>query len=266
MATISAKDVQRLRRSTGAGMLDAKSALERSGGDYDAAVRLLREEGKASALKRHDREAGDGAVALVVDGGVGAVVELRCETDFVAKSAEFVQLVEELAAMVAAEGAEAVASRQGDVEKLASTLKENISVGRVIRFDAEGSPDRVVDGYLHLQSDRGVNAVLLEAEGVDRSVVHDIAVHVAFARPGYLSRDDVPSSELEAERAIVEAAARKEGKPEAALEKIVSGRINGWLKERVLLDQSWVRDEKKSISDLLGGGRVIRFAQVVVGG
>lgn len=264
MASISAKDVQQLRRATGAGMLDAKSALERSGGDYDAAVRLLREEGKASALKRHDREAGDGAVALVVDGGVGAIAELRCETDFVAKSAEFVQLVEELAAQVAAAGEEAVAGRQADVEKLATTLKENISVGRVIRYDASG-PGRVVDGYLHLQSDRGVNAVVVEAEGADRSVVHDIAVHIAFARPTYLSRDDVPASELEAERAIIEAAARKEGKPEAALEKIVAGRLNGWLKERVLLEQSWVRDEKKSISELLGGGSVIRFAQVVVG-
>ncbi len=244
-------------------MMDAKSALQRSGGDFEAAVRLLREEGKAGTLKRVDREAGQGAVALVVESGVGAVAELKCETDFVAKASEFVQMVEELATIAATEGLDAVEKRAGDVEKLAVTLKENISVGRVVRFDAvEG---RVVDGYLHIQNGRGVNAVLVEMEGGDRSVAHDVAVHIAFAKPAYLSRDQVPASEVEAEREVLTASTVKEGKPEKAVAAIVEGKLNGWYKQRVLLDQPWVKDEKQTISGLLGDVKLLRFSQVVVG-
>lgn len=262
-AKFTAQEVQALRRSTGAGMMDAKSALERSGGDFDAAVRLLREEGKAGTLKRVDRAASQGAVALVVEAGVGAIAELRCETDFVAKSSEFVQMVEEIATLAATEGLGAVENRLPDVEKLAGTLKENISVGRVVRFDAvEG---RVVDGYLHIQNDRGVNAVLVELEGGDRSLAHDVAVHVAFARPAFLDRGQVPPEEVETEREVLTTATLKEGKPERAVPAIVEGKLNGWYKQRVLLDQAWVKDEKQSISQLLGGAKLLRFSQVVVG-
>ncbi|MGH9102142.1 MAG: translation elongation factor Ts, partial [Acidimicrobiales bacterium] len=260
---ISAADVQRLRQATGSGMLDAKRALERSGADFDAAARLLREEGKAGVLKRSDRQSPQGAVAMVVEPGVGVVVELRCETDFVAKSAELVGLVEELAGLVAADGIEAVAAAKDRVEGLAATLKENLSVGRVVRFDADS--ENVVDGYIHVQNDRGVNAVLVELSGGTRSLAHDVAVHIAFTRPAYLSREDVPESEVAAERETLEATARNEGKPEAALAKVVEGRLTGWFKDRVLLDQAFVRDEKQTIGQLLGGGRIVRFEQVVVG-
>lgn len=262
---VTAAQVQELRRATGAGMMDAKGALQRSGGDFEAAARLLREEGKAGALKRTDREASQGAVALAIEGQVGAVVELRCETDFVAKSAEFVQLVEDLAASVATSGAAEAVERVGDVEKLATTLKENISLGRVVHFDASTNPTGVVDGYVHLQNDRGVNAVLVELEGGDRSLAHDIAVHIAFARPAYLTREEVPQGDVAAEREAVEAIARKEGKPEAAMAKIVEGRLTGWFKDRVLLDQAWIRDEKQTITQMLGSARIVRFAQVIVG-
>jgi elongation factor Ts len=201
-------------------------------------------------------------VSVVVD-GPGAIVELRCETDFVAKSAEFVRLVEELTQAVATKGEEAAGERQGDVDELNVTLKENISVGRVVRFlPAEGA---ILDSYLHLQNGRGVNAVLVELEGGTQDLAHEVAVHIAFARPTYLARGDVPASEVETERATIESISRKEGKPEAALPKIVEGRLTGWFKERCLLEQPYVRDEKQTVAQLVGEARVTRFAQVEVG-
>jgi elongation factor Ts len=262
MADFSAKDVQALRRETGAGMLDAKRALEEAKGDVEKAKLWLREQGLASSGKRSGRASSQGAVSVVVD-GPGAIVELRCETDFVAKSPEFVNLVDELTQLVASKGEDAVTDRQADVEELNVTLKENISVGQVVRFvPAEGA---ILDSYLHVQNDRGVNAVLVEMEGATNDLAHEVAVHIAFARPAYLSRDEVPASEVEAERATLESISRKEGKPEAALPKIVEGRLTGWFKERCLLDQPYVRDEKQTIAQLIGDARVTRFAQVVVG-
>ncbi|MGH9070185.1 MAG: translation elongation factor Ts [Acidimicrobiales bacterium] len=259
--SFTAKDVQSLRQLTGAGMLDCKRALEETEGDVNAASKLLRERGKSAVVKRSERQAGQGAVAMVVD-GAGALVELRCETDFVAKSPEFVGLVQDLASLVVAKGADAAAERNSDVEALAISLKENITLGRVVFFQpADGS---VVDGYLHVQSDRGVNGVLVELSGGTQSLAHDIAVHVAFARPTYLSRDEVPPDEVAAERATFETIARNEGKPAAAMAKIVDGRMNGWFKDRCLLEQDWVRDEKQTITKILGDARITRFAQVSV--
>ena len=264
MADFTAKDVQALRRATGAGMLDSKRALEETGGDMDKAKQWLREQGLAGAAKRSEREASQGAVALAVAGRVASIVELRCETDFVAKAESFVNLTDELAQLVAEKGAEATAERAEDIDQLKTTLKENISVGQVVRFDI--GPDAVVGTYLHMQWERGVNAVLVEMRGGDETLAHDVAVHVAFARPSYLRRDDVPADEVAAERATVEAISRNEGKPEAALPKIVEGRMNGWFKERCLLEQAYARDEKRSIAELIGGAEIVRFAQVVVGG
>lgn len=259
--SFTAKDVQSLRQLTGAGMLDCKRALEETDGDVNAASKLLRERGKSAAVRRSERDAGQGAVAMVVD-GAGALVELRCETDFVAKSPEFVELVQELASMVVAKGPEAAGERTGDIEALAISLKENITLGRVVCFQPpEGS---VVDGYLHVQSDRGVNGVLVELVGGSQSLAHDIAVHIAFAKPTYLSRDEVPAAEVAEERAAIETISRNEGKPEAAMPKIVDGRMTGWFKERCLLEQDWVRDEKQTITHLLGDAKVTRFAQVSV--
>ena len=257
------KDVQRLRQLTGAGILDCKRALEEAEGDLEAAGKVLRERGKAAAGKRADRENSQGAVAMVID-GPAALVELRCETDFVAKAPEFVTLVQELAALVAAKGETAVEERRSDIEGLRATLKENVELGQVVRFDPVAGA--VVDGYLHSQNDRGVNGVLVEVADGPRSLAHDVAVHIAFARPRYLSREDVPEEEVAAERATLETLSRNEGKPEAALPKIVEGRLTGWFKERCLLEQAYVRDEKRSVAELLGTARVTRFAQVVVGG
>jgi elongation factor Ts len=263
VANFTAKDVQALRQATGAGMLDAKRALEESDGDMKQAAQWLREKGLAGAAKRDDREASEGAVAVVREGNVAAIVQLRSETDFVAKAPEFVAFADELAALVVAKGEDAVAERQADVDRLRSTLQENISVGQVVRIEA--GPGEVLDTYVHQQAGRGVNAVIVLLRNGTTELAHDIALHIAFARPAYLRREDVPEDEVVAERATIEAISRNEGKPEAALEKIVEGRLGGWFKDRVLLDQSFARDEKQSIAGMLGSAEVVRFVQVVIG-
>jgi elongation factor Ts len=260
----TAKDVQKLRQLTGVGMLDAKKALEENGGDMDKSVRWLREQGLASQSKRADREASEGAVAVGHADGVASIVQLRSETDFVAKSDQFVALVSSLADLVAAQGEAAIDGRSDEIDDLKLTLKENISLGEVVRIEAPAGG--VVDSYLHLQAGRGVNAVVVALEGGSAELAHDIAAHIAFARPTYITRDEVPEAEVAAERETVEKIARNEGKPDAALPKIVEGRLGGWYKERVLLDQAYVKNEKETIATLLGPATVTRFAQVVVGG
>lgn len=263
MPDFTAKDVQGLRRVAGVGMLDAKRALEESKGTMDEALQWLRVNGLAKASSRDDREAAQGAVAAVRQGSTAAIVELRCETDFVAKAPEFVSLVDELAELVASEGEDAVAKRQDDVDRLRTSLQENIAVGRVVRM--ESGPGQVLDTYLHQQAGRGVNAVLVLLDGGTQELAHEVATHIAFARPQYLNRDEVPAEDVAAERATVEEISRNEGKPEAALPKIVEGRMNGWYRERVLLEQPYVRDEKQTIAALVGDATVVRFAQVVIG-
>lgn len=263
VATFTAKDVQALRQATGAGMMDCKRALQEANGKPDDAVRWLREQGLAGAAKRADRQAEQGAVALAVDGNGAAAVELRCETDFVAKADAFVALVDELARLAAAKGEQALSDREDSVDELKTTLKENISIGRVVRFELSDGTD--IGTYLHTQQGRGVNAVLVEVRGGSRELAHDLAVHIAFARPAYLRRDEVPEAEVAEERATVEQISRNEGKPEAALAKIVDGRMTGWFKERCLLDQPYAKDDKRTVSDLLGAAEVVRFAQVVIG-
>jgi elongation factor Ts len=244
-------------------MLDAKRALEERDGDMDMAVTWLREQGLANQAKRSDREASEGAVAIGRSGNVASIVQLRSETDFVAKSADFVDLVAALADLVAAKGEGALDERGDELDRMKVTLKENISVGTVARIEAPEAG--VVDGYLHVQAGRGVNAVVVALEGGTEELAHDIAAHIAFARPIYISREEVPEAEVAAEQETIEKIARNEGKPEAALPKIVEGRLGGWYKERVLLDQPYVRDEKQTIAKLLGSAKVAQFAQVVVG-
>jgi elongation factor Ts len=264
MAPITAKDIQALRRATGAGMLDSKRALEENDGDMEKARQWLREQGLAGAAKRADREATQGAAALAEVDRNAAIVELRCETDFVAKSEAFVTLANDLAQAVAATGEAAAKDSDGAIDELKTTLKENISVGQVVRYElGEGSQ---LGTYLHIQSGRGVNAVMVEMRGGTEELAHDVAVHIAFARPLYLRREDVPEDEVAAERATIEALSRNEGKPEAALPKVIEGRMNGWFKERCLLEQPYAKDEKRTIADLIGSADIVRFTQVVVGG
>ncbi|MGH9301890.1 MAG: translation elongation factor Ts [Acidimicrobiales bacterium] len=263
MSDYTAKEVQALRKATGAGMLDAKRALDETAGDMEAAAQWLREKGLAGAAKRQDRQNTQGAVAVATEGHATGMAELKCETDFVAKSPDFVTLTEELARVAAKSGQSAVSERQADIDGLGVTLKENIALGRVARF--ETGPDEVVDSYLHVQNGRGVNAVVVHLDNGNQDLAHDIAVHVAFTRPQYLSRDEVPADLVEAERATLEQISRNEGKPEAAMAKIIEGRLTGWFKERCLMDQDYVKDEKTTIKALLGSARIVRFEQIVVG-
>lgn len=264
MAEIRAQDVQALRRVTGAGILDAKKALEEAEGDLERASQILREKGIVSAAKRADRESSEGAVALsMVDDRVGALVELRCETDFVAKSPDFVNTANEIAAAVASDGVEAAEKFADMVESLRIGLKENISLGRIIRLEAQEGEQ--VSGYLHVQADRGVNGVLVHLRGGTSELAHDLALHVAFSRPRYLDRVQVEPEVVEKERATLEALTRNEGKPEAALPKIVAGRLEGFYKSVCLLDQPFVKDEKHAVKDVLQGATIVAFAQVVVG-
>ncbi len=264
MAEFTAKDVQSLRQVTGAGMMDAKKALQENDGDMEAAKQWLREKGLAKVAKLGDRENTQGSVAAVVEGQVGAIVQLKSETDFSAKAADFTSLVQDMAELVVAKGTDAVSELNDELDALKISKKENIEVGEVVRFEA--ADGNILDSYLHIQDGRGVNAVLVELQGGTKELAHDIAVHIAFAKPACLSRDEVPADEVERERQALLDITKAEGKPEQAWPKIVEGRLNAWYKERVLLEQGFVRDDKTSITQLLGDATLVRFAQVYIGG
>jgi elongation factor Ts len=259
--SFTAKDVQNLRQATGAGMMDAKRALEETGGDFDAAAKALREKGLAKSVDRSDRENTQGVVAVASTDGVAAIVELKCETDFVAKSDEFVAVAQQLADTVAAGGS--VDDHKERVDDLKVTLKENIDVGRVERVEV--APGQVVDTYLHKQEGRGVNAVIVVLDGGDAELAHEVAVSAAFSKPRFLTRDEVPQAEADEERATLENITRAEGKPEQAIDKIVDGRLNAWYKAQVLLEQPYAKDDKQSITQLLGEAKIAGFAQVYIG-
>lgn len=266
MAEFTAKDVQALRQSTGAGMMDAKKALQETDGDFEAAKKLLREKGLAKAASRGDRDNAEGAVAVASSDTRAVLVELKCETDFVAKSTAFTQLTQDLAEAFAADGQDGIDKLAGQVDDLRVSLKENIQVGRAVKVDV-GSGE-VVDTYLHRQEGRGVNGVILALSGGSQQLAHDIAVHIAFAKPEHLTREDVPAELVEEERETLRKISLAEGKPEKALDKIVEGRMNGWYKDRVLVDQPFVRDEKQTIAQLAASqdAQVVGFAQVYIGG
>jgi elongation factor Ts len=282
MPEISAKDVAALRKATGAGMMDCKKALEESGGDVEQAKTWLREKGLAAAGKRAGRAAEQGAVEVSVQGDVGALVELTCETDFVAKGAEFTSTAAALALQVATHGdADLLAQPyEGDqsqtveqvIKSLAGKLGENIGLGRVARLESAGG---LVDSYKHIQNERGTIGVLVALTGVDasdpkaREVAHDIALHIASEVPKWVVRDEVPAELVEAERQVLENLTRNEGKPEQAIPKIVEGRLGGFYKTNVLTEQGFVRDPKVNIASLLSGvgpeAQVERFVRIRVG-
>jgi elongation factor Ts len=263
MAEFTARDVQRLRQLTGAGMLDCKRALEATDGDFDKAVKWLREKGLSQTGKRADRANEQGAVATANTGQAAAIVELKCETDFVAKSAEFTAIVHELAQAVAERGEQAIDEFKEQLDNLRITLKENIDVGRVVRFEA--ADGAVIDTYLHSQNDRGVNGVMVELVGGDRPLAHEVALHIASSRPQWLTRDEVPAERVEAEREVLENLTRNEGKPEQAIAKIVEGRLGGFFRDSVLVEQPYVREPKQSVGQLVGNAKITRFAQVEIG-
>jgi elongation factor Ts len=263
---VTAADVKKLRDATGAGMMDAKRALEANDADFEQAAQWLREKGIAKAAARADRDNTEGAVGTFLDRekGIAALVLLKCETDFVANKADFVNLAHDLAAAVAEAGEGAVDARKDDLDTMKITLKENIEVGDVVRIEAE--PGDVLDLYAHTAEGRVTNGIIVQLrDGGTVEQAHQVGMHIAFAKPEFLTKDEIPAERIEAERATYEAIARNEGKPDAAIPKIIEGKLNGFAKEVALLEQPFVRDEKQSIRQLLGGASVVRFAQVRTG-
>ena len=263
MAEITAREVKALRDATGAGMMDAKRALTDAGGDFEAASQLLRERGLAKAATRTDRDNVEGVVALSSNGSRAALVHVKCETDFSAKSDAFIALVGDLADAVLSDGEGAAAGFTGALDDLKLSTKENIEVGRVTLIEA--ADGNALDTYLHVQDGRGINGVVVEGSGVDAEALHQVALHVAFAKPTALSREEIPADMVEQERASLLEITRAEGKPEQAWEKIVEGRLSGWYREAVLLEQG-LHGDKIPVKDTLGGGEIVRFDQVYLGG
>ncbi|WP_018600786.1 translation elongation factor Ts [Mycobacterium sp. 155] len=273
MANYTAADVKRLRELTGAGMLDSKNALVESEGDFDKAVELLRIKGAKDVGKRAERATAEGLVAAKD----GALIELNSETDFVAKNAEFQALADLVVAAAAASKAADVealkAAPAGDttveqaIADLSAKIGEKLELRRVAYFDG------AVEPYLHKRAADLPPAVgvLVEFESGDNGkgteAAHAAALQIAALKARYLTREDVPEDLVANERRIAEETARNEGKPEQALPKIVEGRVTGFYKDVVLLDQPSVSDSKKTVKALLdeAGVTVTRFARFEVG-
>lgn len=269
MANYTAADVKRLRELTGAGMMDCKNALAESDGDFDKAVEVLRIKGAKDVGKRAERATAEGLVAAKD----GALIELNSETDFVAKNDEFKALADQVVTAAAAaktsDVEELKSAKIGDrtvgevIEALSAKIGEKLELRRVAYFDG------TVEAYLHKRASDLPPAVgvLVEYSGTGTEAAHAVALQIAALKARYLTRDDVPADLVANERRIAEETAKEEGKPEAALPKIVEGRVTGFFKDVVLLEQSSVSDSKKSVKALLdeAGVTVTRFARFEVG-
>lgn len=274
MANYTAADIKELRERTGAGMLDVKKALDEAEGDKSKAQELLRIKGLKGVTKREGRTTSNGLVVAKAEAGVGTLVEVLCETDFVAKGEKFGALADEvLAAAVAAKATDAeslLAAPAGDktvkdlLDDANATIGEKIEIKRVARVEAPN-----VSAYLHKTSPDlpAQIGVLLGTEGGDDQVARDVAMHIAAFSPNVLTRDEIDADVVANERRIAEETAKEEGKPEAALPKIVEGRVNGFFKENVLLDQPFAKDSKKSVGKVLeeAGASATQFARFRVG-
>lgn len=274
MANYTAADIKELRERTGAGMLDVKKALDEADGDKAKAIEGLRIKGLKGVTKREGRTTSNGVVVAKADGGVGTLVEVLCETDFVAKAEPFRTLADEvLAAAVEAKAADAESllaatvdgtTVQERLDEANATIGEKIEVKRVARVEAP-----TVSAYLHKTSPDlpAQIGVLLGVDGGEDQVARDIAMHIAAFSPTALSRDDIDAETVANERRIAEETAKEEGKPEAAMTKIIEGRVNGYFKENVLLDQPFAKDTKKSVGTVLeeAGASATQFARFRVG-
>jgi len=275
MANYTAADVKKLRELTAAGMMDCKKALEETDGDIDKAVEFLRVKGLKGVTKREGRSASNGLVTAAVDGVSGTLVEINCETDFVAKGEAFQTVAATVLAHV-------VNSKPADVEALLAselepgktvqsfldeanaTLGEKIELRRFAQYS-----DGFVASYLHKTSPDipAQIGVLVELDKENAEVAKDVAQHIAAFSPSYLTRDEVPADIVETEKRLAEETSREEGKPEAALPRIVEGRVNGFFKENVVLEQAFAKDPKKTVAKVLdeAGVTLKRFARFRVG-
>ena len=274
MANISLEDVKKLRELLGTGMVDTKNALVEADGDLEKATEILRLKGAKGNAKRADRSTSEGLVQAAEDGGVAYLIELACETDFVAKNDKFISLADTLlnaivqakattldAALAASAGGKSVADLINDE---AAIIGEKVELRRVAAL----SGDQFAV-YLH-RTNKDLPpqvGVVVAYQGSDAETARSIAQHISFADPQYLTRDEVPADVVDKERAIVEEISRNEGKPEAALPKIVEGRLGAFFKQVALLDQEYARDNKLSISQVVeqAGLTIHGFARFKVG-
>ncbi|MCL2850014.1 MAG: translation elongation factor Ts [Micrococcales bacterium] len=278
MANYTMDDIKALREKTGAGIVNVKRALEEADGDRDKAVELLRIKGLEGVANREGRSASDGLVIAHVGpdgaGQAGVLVELNCETDFVAKNQAFIALADKVLAAAVTSGApdaEALAAATTDegtvadsVDTVAAALREKLVLRRLARVAGDH-----VESYLH-KTAPGVPpkvGVLVATDAKGAVVAHDVAMHIAAMTPLWVTRDEVPAEVIANERHIAEQKARGEGKPDQILPKIVEGRMNAFYKENVLVDQAFAKDPSKSVGKLLAesGGTVVAMASYRVG-
>jgi elongation factor Ts len=266
--TIGASLVKELRDATGAGMMDCKRALEETGGDLDAARTLLRERGMASAGKRAGRETTEGLVGYIVDGDVGSIVGIGCETEPVSKNDEFQDFATKVLRAIHADGPEGVETFEDERIELIAKLGENIVIVRPERFEAPAG--NVLAAYAHPPANK--IGVLVELEGGSEELARQLAMHISFAAPEWTSRDAVPADVLAAERSIFENSPEVQSKPEAAREKIVDGmlakRFFAAMPGGALVEQGWIHDPSQTVGQALAdaGASVARFVRISVAG
>ena len=272
----TAKDVMALREKTGAGVMDCKKALTDADGDMTKAAELLRERGIAKADKKASRIAAEGIVACYVEGNVGVLIEINCESDFVAKNPRFTEIANEIAKVVAAKNPadvetlltceiEGAANVEEYLKSQIAVIGEKIAVRRFTRYETAG----FVESYIHLGGKLGV---MLDMAGVadeaTKAVAHEVTLQIAFTKPSYLTEEEVPTEVLEKEKEVLKQQAMNEGKPEAIAEKMVMGRIKKFYEENCLLKQAFIKDDKQTIADILkaaGNAQINRFTFYVMG-
>ena len=271
----TAKDVMALREKTGAGVMDCKRALTDADGDMSKAADLLRERGIAKADKKASRIAAEGIVAAYIDGQVGVLVEINCESDFVAKNPQFSAIATEVAKVIVKENPADVAAllacnteAEGTVEEYLKSkiavIGEKIAVRRFVRYETEG----FLASYIHLGGKLGVILDMAgEATDAAKEVAHDVTLQVAFTKPSFLTKEEVSAEALEKEKAVLKQQAINEGKPEAIAEKMVMGRIKKYYEENCLIEQAFIKDDSKKVADLLkcGNTAINKFAFYIMG-
>ena len=270
----TAKDVMALREKTGAGVMDCKKALTDADGDMSKAADLLRERGIAKADKKASRIAAEGIVACYIDGKVGVLIELNCESDFVAKNPQFSEIANEIAKVIVAVNPANVETLLGcalgeaTVEEYLKSkiaiIGEKIAVRRFVRYESEG----FLESYIHLGGKLGVMLDMAgEATDAAKEVAHDVTLQIAFTKPAYLTKEEVPADVIENEKSVLLNQALNEGKPQAIAEKMVFGRIKKFYEENCLLEQAFIKDDSKRICELLKSGNtsIAKFAFFVMG-
>ncbi len=263
MSTISASLVKELRDATGAGMMDAKRALEETNGDLEAARRLLREKVMAQAGKRAGRETTEGIVLTTVSGNVGAIVAVGCETEPVSKNEAFLAFAEK--ALEAVESGASVESLEPDRQELVAKIQENIVIRGAERFKA--GPGELVAEYVHPPANK--IGVLVKTKGGSPELARQLAMHISFAAPRYRTRDEVPGNEIEGERAIYEKLPEVQEKPEQVRDKILEGMLRKrFFAQNVLVDQEWIHESGKTVGQALAeqDAEVLDFVRFALAG